>query len=133
MRLTMYEPTGDEWPSHGVDVERERLLKGIDALMQIDESEQFRSPGTPANDLQRIESFLLLVVVQLAWYPVVIAYPIDLSTIRERISNGYYRRSNALKWDVKKMEENAKNFNEKGSQIIDKVKVVTKLLLKYIE
>ena len=74
-----------------------------------------------------------LCLVQLAWYPVVIAYPIDLGTIRERISNGYYRRSNALKWDVKKMEENAKNFNEKGSQIIEQVKIVTKVLLKYIE
>ena len=133
MRLAMYEPTGDEWPPHGVDVERERLLKGIDALMHMDESEQFRSPGTHSTDLRHIEPCLFVVVVQLAWYPVVIAYPIDLSTIRERISNGYYRRSNALKWDVKKMEENAKNFNEKGSQIIDKVKVVTKLLLKYIE
>jgi hypothetical protein len=74
-----------------------------------------------------------LCLVQLAWYPVVIAYPIDLGTIRERLSNGYYRRSNALKWDVKKMEENAKNFNEKGSQIIEQVKIVTKVLLKYIE
>ena len=101
--------------------------------MQMDESEQFRSPGTLSADLRHNEPCLFVVVVQLAWYPVVIAYPIDLSTIRERISNGYYRRSNALKWDVKKMEENAKNFNEKGSQIIDKVKVVTKLLLKYIE
>ena len=45
------------------------------------------------------------VLVQLAWYPVVIAYPIDLGTIRERISNGYYRRSNALKWDVKKWKK----------------------------
>ncbi len=77
--------------------------------------------------------FLFLYLVQLAWYPVVIAYPIDLGTIRERIANGYYRRSNALKWDVKKMEENAKNFNEKGSQIIEQVKIVTKILLKYIE
>ena len=63
----------------------------------------------------------------------VIAYPIDLGTIRDRIANGYYRRSNALKWDVKKMEENAKNFNEKGSQIIEQVKIITRVLLKYIE
>lgn len=31
------------------------------------------------------------------------------------------------------MEENAKNFNEKGSQIIEQVRIVTKVLLKYIE
>ncbi|CAF0763655.1 unnamed protein product [Rotaria sordida] len=114
-KMPSYQPATDEWPLHGVDNERERLLKGIDTLMQMDVTEQFRAP------------------VQLAWYPVVIAYPIDLGTIRERIFNGYYRRSNALKWDVKKMEENAKNFNEKGSQIIEQVKIVTKVLLKYID
>ncbi|CAF0813240.1 unnamed protein product [Adineta ricciae] len=114
-KMPAYQPTADDWAVHDVDGERERLLSGIDTLMQMDVSEQFRAP------------------VQLAWYPVVIAYPIDLGTIRERISNGYYRRSNALKWDVKKMEENAKNFNEKGSQIIEKVKIITKILLKYID
>jgi len=31
------------------------------------------------------------------------------------------------------MEEKAKNFIEKGSQIIEQVKIVTKVLLKYIE
>jgi bromodomain and WD repeat domain-containing protein 1/3 len=40
-----YQPTTDEWPPHGADVERERLLKGIDTLMQIDVAELFRSPG----------------------------------------------------------------------------------------
>ncbi|CAF4607927.1 unnamed protein product, partial [Rotaria magnacalcarata] len=30
--------------------------------------------------------FCFVFLVQLAWYPVVIAYPIDLGTIRERIS-----------------------------------------------
>ncbi|CAF5092237.1 unnamed protein product, partial [Rotaria magnacalcarata] len=114
-KMPSYQPVADEWPSHGINDERERLLNGFDTLIQMDITVQFRAP------------------VQLAWYPVVIAYPIDLGTIRERISNGYYRRSNALKWDVKKMEENAKNFNEKGSQIIEQVKLVTKILLKYIE
>ncbi|CAF3597199.1 unnamed protein product [Rotaria socialis] len=114
-KMPSYQPVADEWPSHGIDEERERLLNGFDTLIQMDITVQFRAP------------------VQLAWYPVVIAYPIDLGTIRERISNGYYRRSNALKWDVKKIEENAKNFNEKGSQIIEQVKLVTKILLKYID
>jgi len=115
VKTPLYKPNADEWATHGVDVERGRLLSGLDTLMQMDVTIQFRSP------------------VQLAWYPVVIAYPIDLGTIRERISNGYYRRSNALKWDVKKMEENAKNFNEKGSQIIEQVKIITRVLLKYID
>ena len=52
---------------------------------------------------------VFIVSVQLSWYPVVIAYPIDLGTIRGRLFNGYYRRVNALKWDVKKMEEKLKS------------------------
>ncbi|CAF4292860.1 unnamed protein product, partial [Adineta steineri] len=68
VKMPSYQPTPDEWPGDDVDDERERLLKGIDTLIQMDVAKQFREP------------------VQLAWYPVVIAYPIDLGTIRERLS-----------------------------------------------
>jgi hypothetical protein len=47
--MPSYQPSADEWPSHGVDVERERLLNGIDTLMQIDVAEQFRAPGKYLN------------------------------------------------------------------------------------
>lgn len=43
--MPTYQPAADEWPAHGVDRERERLLKGIDTLMQMDVAVQFRSPG----------------------------------------------------------------------------------------
>lgn len=45
LKLPAYEPTPDEWPTHGMDIERERLLKALDTLMKMDASEQFRSPG----------------------------------------------------------------------------------------
>lgn len=45
IKVPPYQPTTDEWPVHGVDIERERLLKGIDTLMQLDVAEQFRAPG----------------------------------------------------------------------------------------
>jgi len=43
--MSSYQPTADEWPLHGVDIERERLVKGIDILIQMDVAEQFRTPG----------------------------------------------------------------------------------------
>jgi hypothetical protein len=43
--MSSYQPTADEWPLHGVDIERERLVKGIDILIQMDVAEQFRAPG----------------------------------------------------------------------------------------
>ncbi len=45
IKVQSYQSTTDEWPVHGVDIERERLLKGIDTLMQLDVTEQFRAPG----------------------------------------------------------------------------------------
>jgi hypothetical protein len=43
--MPSYQPTANEWPLHGIDEERERLLKGIDTLIQMDVAEQFRAPG----------------------------------------------------------------------------------------
>jgi len=45
IKMSSYQPTADEWPLHGVDIERERLVKGIDILIQMDVAEQFRAPG----------------------------------------------------------------------------------------
>jgi hypothetical protein len=45
MKMLSYQPDADEWPSQGVDIEQERLLQGVDTLMQMDVSELFRSPG----------------------------------------------------------------------------------------
>jgi hypothetical protein len=45
IKLPSYQPTTGEWPLHAVEIERERLLKGVDALMQMDVAEQFRAPG----------------------------------------------------------------------------------------
>lgn len=45
VKTPLYKPNADEWATHGVDVERERLLSGLDTLMQMDVTIQFRSPG----------------------------------------------------------------------------------------
>ena len=44
-KLTAFHPSVDDWPMDGFDAERERLLKGIDTLIQLDVAEQFRTPG----------------------------------------------------------------------------------------
>jgi hypothetical protein len=43
--MPSYQPVADEWPSHGIDSERERLLNGFDTLIQMDITVQFRAPG----------------------------------------------------------------------------------------
>ncbi|CAF0767086.1 unnamed protein product, partial [Didymodactylos carnosus] len=114
----LYTPISNEWPDDGQEIECKRLSFGIETIMQVDEAKDFISPV----DFNVYK-----------FYHIVIPYPIDLKTIKDRIDNGYYRRENAVKWDVKKIEENAKAFNEKGSLIIDQATIVTKVILKYID
>ena len=62
-----------------------------------------------------------------------IAYPMDLSTIRERLDSHYYRRSNSLKLDIEKIQINANSFNESDSEIVMKATMLCELLIKFIE
>lgn len=66
-------------------------------------------------------------------YALTIEYPMDLSTIRERITNHYYRRLNSLKLDVEKIQLNANSFNEPDSEIVMKATLLCELIIKFIE
>ena len=62
-----------------------------------------------------------------------IAYPMDLSTIKARLENHFYRRVDAIKFDAKFIELNAQMFNETGSEIVKKAKLITALIIRFIE
>uniref|UniRef100_A0A183IAE6 Bromo domain-containing protein n=1 Tax=Soboliphyme baturini TaxID=241478 RepID=A0A183IAE6_9BILA len=83
--LSVYRSKSDEWPSHGIDVECQRLLTGIDKIMEFPFAEPFTAP------------------VDLNAYPFYcfyIEYPSDLSTIRSRIQNRFYRYYANVKYAV---------------------------------
>jgi bromodomain and WD repeat domain-containing protein 1/3 len=104
---TPQETSGSvEWPEHGRDVECLRILEGLDKIMTLSLAENFNFPV----DLEAFPS-----------YAMVIPYPIDLQTIRQRVENHYYRRLNSIQWDIRKIEWNAEHFNEKGSDIVRQV------------
>ena len=78
VKTPLYKPNADEWATHGVDVERGRLLSGLDTLMQMDVTIQFRSPGNEDSaSISHIEKFsfiqfnsrgiLLLLPIRLIW------------------------------------------------------------------
>ena len=78
IQATLYMPpdNGSEWPAHGRDIECERLSRGFEQIMELSIAEWFLAP------------------VDLNAFPVygmVIEYPIDLSLIRARIDNKFYR------------------------------------------
>ena len=117
LKTLLYKADSDEWPSDGRDVECERILRGLQRIMELSIAELFNYPV----DLETFPT-----------YPILIAYPIDLNTIRERIENRYYRRVNSIQWDVRYIESNACEFNEPNTEIVKNAILLTELLLEFI-
>lgn len=113
----LYSPTMNEWPGVGRDYECERILNGLQKIMELSIAEPFNFPV----DLDSFPN-----------YAIYIDYPIDLNTIRERLDNRYYRRVNSIQWDVRKIETNAAKFNQPKSEIVKKATLLTELLLEFI-
>ncbi|XP_043942758.1 LOW QUALITY PROTEIN: PH-interacting protein [Protopterus annectens] len=118
MKLLLYRPLDGEWGSRSRDAECERIISGINQLMTLDVASAFMAP------------------VDLQAYPVyctVVAYPTDLSTVKQRLENRFYRRLSSLMWEIRYIEHNACTFNEPGSPIVKSAKFVTELLLQFIK
>uniref|UniRef100_A0A8C4QR37 Bromo domain-containing protein n=1 Tax=Eptatretus burgeri TaxID=7764 RepID=A0A8C4QR37_EPTBU len=114
----LYLPTEGEWGSTTREEERDRISSAIDQLSTLDIAAPFSNP------------------VDLAEYPLyctVVAYPTDLSSIRQRLQSNFYRRISALMWEVRYIEHNARTFNKPDSPIVKSAKKVTDLLLRFIK
>ncbi|KAM4888487.1 bromodomain and WD repeat-containing protein 1 isoform 1-T1 [Thomomys bottae] len=114
----LYKPQEGEWGQKSRDEECDRIISGIDQLLNLDIAAAFAGP------------------VDLSTYPkycTVVAYPTDLYTIRMRLSNRFYRRLSALIWEVRYIEHNARTFNEPESVIARSAKKITDQLLKFIK
>ncbi|XP_037687468.1 bromodomain and WD repeat-containing protein 1-like isoform X2 [Choloepus didactylus] len=114
----LYKPQDGEWGQKSRDEECERIISGIDQLLNLDIAAAFAGP------------------VDLCTYPkycTVVAYPTDLYTIRLRLVNRFYRRLSALIWEVRYIEHNARTFNEPESVIARSAKKITDQLLKFIK
>uniref|UniRef100_A0A6Q2XZB5 Bromo domain-containing protein n=1 Tax=Esox lucius TaxID=8010 RepID=A0A6Q2XZB5_ESOLU len=114
MREVMYKPETGEWGERTRDDECERIIAGIDQLIAV-------APFSGPVD-----------IVQYPTYCTVIAYPTDLGTIRLRLMNRFYRRLSALVWDARYIVHNARTFNEPRSKIAHSAKLITDVLLKFI-
>ncbi|KAK7817115.1 hypothetical protein U0070_001827 [Myodes glareolus] len=117
-RSLIYKPLDGEWGANPRDEECERIVGGINQLMTLDIASAFVAPV----DLQAYPM-----------YCTVVAYPTDLSTIKQRLENRFYRRVSSLMWEVRYIEHNTRTFNEPGSPIVKSAKFVTDLLLHFIK
>ena len=78
IKEVLYLPQEGEWPDHGMGTECERIIKGLEQVMELSVAENFSAPV----DLNAYPD-----------YAVMIEYPIDLSTIKARLENRFYRYS----------------------------------------
>ncbi|KAL4661021.1 PH-interacting protein [Arapaima gigas] len=117
-RELLYVPLEGEWGSSTRSAECERIITGTDQLCMLDIAAPFVSPV----DLQAYPT-----------YCTVVAYPTDLSTIKERLKNRFYRRMSSLMWEVRYIEHNAQTFNEPGTPIVKAAKFVSDLMLQFIK
>ena len=76
IKALLYTPKDIEWPAHGREVECDRIVHGLAGIMELSMAEWFNVPV----DLNAFPE-----------YAFVIAYPIDLTTVKERLENRFYR------------------------------------------
>ncbi|KAL6483079.1 hypothetical protein MHYP_G00079510 [Metynnis hypsauchen] len=117
-KALLYRSLEGEWGSGTRDQECERIINGIDQLSTLDVATPFAVPV----DLQAYPT-----------YCTVVAYVTDMSTIRSRLENRFYRRMSSLMWEVRYIEHNAQTFNEPGAFIVKTAKFVSDLLLQFIK
>uniref|UniRef100_A0A671S5J4 Bromo domain-containing protein n=1 Tax=Sinocyclocheilus anshuiensis TaxID=1608454 RepID=A0A671S5J4_9TELE len=117
-KALLCKPLEGEWGSRTRDEECERIIRGIDQLCTLDVAVPFELPV----DLQAYPT-----------YCTVVAYVTDLSTIRQRLQNRFYRRMSSLMWEVRYIEHNAQTFNEPGAFIVKTAKFVSDLMLQFIK
>ncbi|GLV31866.1 BRWD3 [Carabus blaptoides fortunei] len=118
IRAILYQPGSEEWPRGDREATCRRIIAGLDVVMSLAIAEPFVAPV----DLNRYPS-----------YAFVVEYPIDLSTIKARFENHFYRRINSAQFDVRYLATNAEKFNEPHSQIVRHARIVTELCLRIIK
>lgn len=117
LKSLMYTPVAGEWPPCGRDSECDRIIHGMEIIMEHSVAEPFLTPVD-------LNVFPI--------YAIIIEYPLDLTTIKSRLENRFYRRINAVQFDVRYIETNAERFNEPGTDIVKSARILTEALLRLI-
>ncbi|VDK71960.1 unnamed protein product [Onchocerca ochengi] len=101
----------------GISACSERLL---DAVRSMENDPHIKPFATPVN---------LIEYPDYLWD---VDYPIDLSTIVERVKNRFYRRLASLEQDIRYIAINARLFNQPNSEIVRNSRVLVETLIRYL-
>lgn len=118
LQAMLYQPTNDEWPRGDRDATCRRIVAGLEEVMGLAIADPFLAPV----DLNLYPS-----------YAYVVEYPIDLTTIKYRFENHFYRRIAAAQFDVRYLATNAEKFNQSDSHIVRHARIITDLCLRIIK
>ncbi|CAG9530357.1 unnamed protein product [Cercopithifilaria johnstoni] len=101
----------------GISACSERI---IDAVRSLEDEPHIKPFAAPVN-LTEYPDYL--------WD---VDYPIDLSTIVERVKNRFYRRLASLEQDIRYIAINARLFNQPNSEIVRNSRVLVETLIRYL-
>lgn len=94
-------------------------LKVLDRIEEYDESEDFKKPVTKEDLGEFWED-----------YRAIITYPIDLTSIRAKIYDGDYAGVGNFEFDMRKVFDNCKKFNDPSSQIYENANTLEEIFNK---
>ncbi|XP_072401421.1 bromodomain and WD repeat-containing protein 3 isoform X1 [Diabrotica undecimpunctata] len=113
----LYKTIQCDWPYSDLSLITKHIVAGITRVMELAIAEPFLVP---------------VDINEYPLYAMVIEYPIDLSTIKARFENKFYRRLTAAQFDIRYLATNAEKFNEKHSNIVKHARILTELCLRIL-
>ncbi len=114
---SLYTPSSEEWNNIGRESECTRISEAMNTIMELAIAEPFNYPV----DLTAYPEYMLDV-----------EYMVDLSLIKTRVENHFYRRIDAIKYDIRQIYNNANKFNRPKSDIVKNAKIITRLTLEIV-
>ena len=106
---TFYRPRPEDWGGDR-DSECDRISAGLGQVMKLAIAEPFVTSVDPN----------------------LFPYPMDLSTIKQRLDNRFYRRASVIEFDVNYIYTNARMFNQPESDIVRSAFEITNACMKII-
>ncbi|XP_034117693.1 LOW QUALITY PROTEIN: bromodomain and WD repeat-containing protein 3 [Drosophila albomicans] len=117
IRATLYQPKSEEWHRGDRDGTCRRIINGLEQVMRLSIAEHFLAPV----DLNIYPDYAYLI-----------EYPIDLTTVKSRFENHFYRRITSAQFDVRYLATNAEQYNRRHTSIVKHARIVTDLCLRII-
>ncbi len=117
LKQSLYQPTEEEWNSMGLETECRRISEALETIMSLAIAEPFNYPV----DLTAYPEYMLDV-----------EYPMDLTLVKARVDNHFYRRIDALVHDVRSIHANAAKFNRPRSDIVKNSKIIANLTVEVV-